>query len=82
MRLRAQITRLRVLVCLTSVLVLTYCGLAAGMADHTGWPSIGHHKGHPNNESGTMRGWKGVHNELLGGASSDTIYAGNMGDVI
>lgn len=82
MRLRSQIRGLRALVCLTGVLVLACSGLAMAMADHTGWPRIGHHKGHPNNESGTMRGWKGVHNELLGGASSDTIYAGNMGDVI
>jgi hypothetical protein len=82
MQTRFQIARLRTLACLTGALVLGCSGIAAGMADHTGWPSIGHHKGHPNNESGTMRGWADVHNELLGGAGSDTIYAGNMGDVI
>jgi hypothetical protein len=82
MRPRSHIGRLQALVWLTSVFVLTCSGLATGMADHTGWPSIGHHKGHPNNESGTMRGWADVHNELLGGAGSDTIYAGKMGDVI
>lgn len=66
----------------TLAAVLTVTVPALGQADHTGWPSIGHHKGHPNNESGTIRGWTGVHNELLGGDGSDTIWAGNEGDVI
>lgn len=57
-------------------------GLAFGMADHTGWPAAGHHEGHPHNESGVMRGWKNVHNLLLGGNGNDTIWAGNRGDVI
>jgi hypothetical protein len=57
-------------------------GLAFGMADHTGWPAAGHHQGHPHNESGTMRGWRRVHNELLGGNGNDTIWAGERGDVI
>ncbi len=61
---------------------LAWTAVAQGMADHTGWPAFGHHVGHPRNESGAMRGWKGVHNELLGGAGNDTIYAGDMGDVI
>ncbi|HEY7952687.1 MAG TPA: hypothetical protein VID70_06830 [Solirubrobacteraceae bacterium] len=52
------------------------------MASHVGWPPIGHHHGHPNNESGTMHGWLHVHNELLGGNGNDTIYAGERGDVI
>jgi hypothetical protein len=64
------------------VALLVTAASAFGMADHTGWPPIGHHKGHPNNESGTMRGWAGVHNELLGGDGNDTIWAGNEGDVI
>jgi Ca2+-binding RTX toxin-like protein len=62
--------------------LLVGCSLAYGEASHAGWPLIGHHVGHPDNESGVMRGWKGVHNELLGGDGSDTIYAGNEGDVI
>ncbi|HEU0250572.1 MAG TPA: hypothetical protein VFR48_07605 [Solirubrobacteraceae bacterium] len=69
-------------VVLAASILLAYSGLALGMADHTGWPRIGHHKGHPRNESGTMHGWKHVHNMLLGGAGNDTIYAGEMGDVI
>jgi Ca2+-binding RTX toxin-like protein len=73
---------LRRLSWLVPVVALATAAPALGLADHTGWPSIGHHKGHPNNESGTMRGWMGVHNELLGGDSSDTIWAGNEGDVI
>ncbi len=70
------------IVVMAASIALACTGFAFGMADHTGWPRIGHHKGHPNNESGTMRGWKHVHNMLLGGAGNDTIYAGGMGDVI
>jgi hypothetical protein len=57
-------------------------GAASGMASHEGWPNTTHHEGHPNNESGVMRGLDGVHNMLLGGNGNDTIYAGNLGDVI
>ena len=55
---------------------------ALATASHEGWPEIGHHRGHPNNESGAIRGLKRVHNELLGGGGNDTIWAGNAGDVI
>lgn len=58
------------------------CCSVSAEASHAGWPEIGHHRGHPDNESGIMRGWGGVHNELLGGDGNDTIYAGNDGDVI
>ena len=61
---------------------LSLCAAAFAMASHSGWPSISHHRGHPNNESGTLRGLKHVHNELLGGDGSDTIWAGERGDVI
>ena len=57
-------------------------GGAHAMASHEGWPQIGHHQGHPRNESGTMRGLDGVHNMLLGGDGNDNIYAGDLGDVI
>ncbi|HEX5309582.1 MAG TPA: hypothetical protein VFW38_10945 [Solirubrobacteraceae bacterium] len=77
---RRLATAIAPLLAVTATLV--YAALALGMADHTGWPQIGHHKGHPNNESGTMRGWGDVHNMLLGGAGNDNIYAGKMGDVI
>lgn len=68
--------------CLAAVCLLACTGVAAGMASHEGWPQIGHHQGHPNNESGVMRGHDGVHNMLLGGAGNDTIWAGDEGDVI
>jgi Ca2+-binding RTX toxin-like protein len=55
---------------------------ALGMASHAGWPHTTHHAGHPNNESGTMRGLDGRHNLLLGGDGNDTIWAGDEGDVI
>lgn len=61
---------------------LAFGGSALGEADHTGWPREEHHEGHPDNESGVMRGHDGVHNYLLGGDGNDTIYAGNDGDVI
>lgn len=67
---------------LAATFALVWAATAWGMADHSGWPAIGHHKGHPHNESGIMRGWLGVHNELLGGGGNDTIWAGARGDVI
>jgi Ca2+-binding RTX toxin-like protein len=66
----------------TAVATLALCGLALAEANHEGWPAIGNHEGHPNNESGVMRGKDGVHNMLLGGDGNDTIYAGDEGDVI
>jgi Ca2+-binding RTX toxin-like protein len=56
--------------------------LVFGEASHAGWPAIGNHEGHPNQESGTLRGEDGVHNELLGSNGNDSIWAGNEGDVI
>src|SRR5271154_3392217 len=82
MRAIWQFPRLALLVCLTAASVLACGGIALGMANHEGWPAIGHHQGHPNNESGVMRGELGVHNMLLGGDGNDTIWAGNEGDVI
>jgi hypothetical protein len=55
---------------------------AGATADHTGWPQIGHHVGHPRNESGVERGLNGLHNMLLGGDGNDVIWAGDEGDVI
>ncbi len=65
-----------------SALLLIFAAPAFGMADHTGWPTIGHHVGHPRNESGVERGLNGVHNMLLGGDGNDVIWAGDLGDVI
>ena len=61
---------------------VSLCGGAFAIASHEGWPLIGHHRGHPRNESGILRGLEHVHNELLGGDGNDTIWAGEMGDVI
>jgi RTX calcium-binding nonapeptide repeat (4 copies) len=67
---------------LCAAALLSCAGVALAEASHQGWPQIGHHQGHPNDESGVMRGVEGVHNELLGGGGNDTIWAGNEGDVI
>ncbi len=68
--------------CIACVCLLVFAAGAPGMASHEGWPLIGHHQGHPNNEGGVMRGHDGVHNMLLGGDGNDTIWAGDEGDVI
>src|SRR6185312_13978359 len=67
---------------LTFAAALIVAAPTLGEASHAGWPTFGHHEGHPNNESGTMQGIEGVHNELLGGDGNDTIWSGNDGDVI
>ena len=77
-RLRTRV----ILVCALCCASLSCTAVALGMANHEGWPMVGHHQGHPNNESGVMRGLDGVHNMLLGGGGDDTIYAGDEGDVI
>jgi hypothetical protein len=51
-------------------MVLGSCASALALASHEGWPEIGHHEGHPNNESGVMRGLKHVHNMLLGATAT------------
>jgi hypothetical protein len=71
-----------VVLALCAAVALTAGATAWGMADHTGWPRTTHHVGHPNNESGVERGVDGIHNMLLGGDGNDTIWAGNMGDVV
>ena len=63
-------------------LALGFAAVSRGMASHAGWPHTTHHVGHPNNESGVMRGLDARHNLLLGGDGNDTIWAGDEGDVI
>jgi len=82
MRSLFQLRQCARLLIITSAAVLACAGIALGEASHVGWPVIGNHQGHPNNEGGTIRGLDGVHNELLGGNGNDTIWAGNEGDVI
>ncbi|HTZ88461.1 MAG TPA: hypothetical protein VMB05_17485 [Solirubrobacteraceae bacterium] len=77
---RSRLLALATLAC--CIAVLAGAGVSLGMASHEGWPITTHHEGHPNNESGTMRGLDGRHNMLLGGDGNDTIWAGDQGDVI
>ncbi|HEY5195898.1 MAG TPA: hypothetical protein VIJ51_02600 [Solirubrobacteraceae bacterium] len=60
--------------------------LAAAQANtsHAGWPVILRPNLQINktNANETITGHPGVHNELLGGNGNDTIYAGNIGDVL
>ena len=74
--------RARRCVALAGVLSAVAPALGAAEASHAGWPAIQNLAGHPRNESGTLRGEDGIHNELLGGNGNDTIWAGNEGDVI
>ena len=72
-----------VVVTLAASAVLTIAAAATfAEASHAGWPPIGNLEMHRYNQSGTLRGRDGVHNELLGGNGNDTIWAGNEGDVI
>jgi hypothetical protein len=61
---------------------LVVAAAARATASHAGWPHTTRHVGHPNNESGLMRGLDGRHNLLLGGDGNDTIWAGDDGDVM
>jgi hypothetical protein len=58
--------------------------VAEANTSHAGWPVIAHQNSQINKTSAnaTLRGNPGVHNELLGGNGNDTIYAGNIGDVM
>jgi Ca2+-binding RTX toxin-like protein len=82
MRSLLRIGSLGKLLLLTAVCAFACAGVAFGLASHVGWPPEEHHEGHPNNESGVLRGLPNVHNMLLGGDGNDTIWAGNKGDVI
>jgi Ca2+-binding RTX toxin-like protein len=77
-----SVSRSRRAFVLSLIGALALAGAAWGEASHVGWPPEEHHEGHPNNESGVMRGLPNVHNYLLGGNGNDTIWAGNKGDVI
>jgi Ca2+-binding RTX toxin-like protein len=59
-------------------------GAAQANTSHAGWPPILRQNIQINRTSAneTIRGHPGVHNELLGGNGNDTIYAGNIGDVL
>jgi hypothetical protein len=76
--------RMRSTVLLGSITAISLVCPAIGHAEasHAGWPRIGHLEGHPNGESGVLRGLNGMHNLLLGGPGNDTVWAGDDGDVI
>jgi hypothetical protein len=67
---------------LVAAIALAACPAVGALASHEGWPPIGRHRSHAHNQSGVLRGDDGVHNELLGGHGNDTIWAGDIGDVI
>jgi Ca2+-binding RTX toxin-like protein len=69
-------------VLLAAAFALSLAAAAAANTSHAGWPPIENFAQHANDENGTLRGKKGVHNELLGGQGNDTIFAGDAGDVI
>ncbi len=57
---------------------------AVAMTSHAGWPANQHlvmDRG-PAGRHHTLVGVQGRHNYLLGGYGDDTIYGGNVGDVI
>jgi hypothetical protein len=63
---------------------LVFVASAAAMTSHAGWPPDQHlvmDKG-PIGQVNVLTGEDGVHNYLLGGYGSDTIFGGNAGDVI
>jgi hypothetical protein len=66
------------------IITLASSGRAMALANHAGWPHTTNLEQHANDESGTIHGLNGVHNELLGGHGNDTIFAGTgkEGDVI
>jgi hypothetical protein len=82
MKRPTRLPRIAVPAIVACAAALLLAATALGMANHEGWPNTTHHVGHPNNESGTMRGLDGQHNMLLGGNGNDTIWAGDEGDVI
>ena len=73
----------RLLLPLLAIGAITPGAAAIGKTSHAGWPEInGVLKMHKADQSGTMRGRRTKHNELLGGHGSDTILAGDAGDVV
>jgi len=79
-----QLSPRRRLALAVAVLGLLACAPAAAMTSHAGWPPDQHlviDKG-PGGRSHVLRGRPNVHNYLLGGYGNDTIYGGNVGDVI
>ncbi len=69
-------------ICLAFALALA--GATGAMTSHAGWPPDQHlvmDKGAAGRHN-VLVGSRGVHNYLLGGYGDDTIYGGEVGDVI
>ncbi len=76
--------KLRASTTLASLAVLACVASAAANTSHAGWPPDEHlvmDKG-PARRHNVLRGFAHRHNELLGGYGDDTIYGGEVGDVI
>jgi hypothetical protein len=63
---------------------LPLAGAAVASTSHAGWPPNQHLvlENGPAGRSNVLRGVPGLHNYLLGGYGNDTIYGGEVGDVI
>jgi hypothetical protein len=80
---RLEQTRLGRALLGAAVLALLSATVAAADASHAGWPKIdGKLIINKQNLDETMRGDRDLDNELLGGNGDDTIYGGQVGDVI
>jgi hypothetical protein len=80
---RLHPTRLAGMLLGAAALALVLATGAAGDASHAGWPKIdGKLIINKQSLDETMRGDRDLHNELLGGNGDDTIYGGQVGDVI
>jgi Ca2+-binding RTX toxin-like protein len=55
---------------------------ALASTSHAGWPPIQHLYQNKTDANATAHGVANLHNELLGGNGSDTLYAGRAGDVL
>jgi hypothetical protein len=74
----------RALATVVLLAMFTVAAPALAMTSHAGWPPDQHlvmDKG-PAGRHHTLVGRHGVHNYLLGGYGDDTIYGGDVGDVI
>jgi hypothetical protein len=67
---------------LATIAMIVWTASAIGKASHQGWPQIQVLKMNSRDQSRPLVGRPEKHNELLGGHGSDTIQAGNVGDVI
>jgi Ca2+-binding RTX toxin-like protein len=62
--------------------LLVPLGAAWANTSHAGWPPIQHLYINKTSANATVHGIADLHNELLGGNGNDTLYAGDVGDVL